>query len=76
MLCQLCNLVPLKEGKRVHACYWWMLKGQRSHTHRNIDISLYDKKVIAKKYSGRFLEQIKQCSITSKMYLTREKKEL
>ena len=53
-----------------------MFKGQRSHTHRDIDISLYDKEVNAKKYSGRFLEPIEQCNVTRKGYLTREKKEL
>ena len=31
-----------------------MLIGQRSHIYRYIDISLYDKEFIAKKYSSRF----------------------
>ena len=38
------------------------------HTYTNIDISLYDREVIADKYSDRFLKQIKQHSKVKRVF--------
>ena len=50
------NSVALKGRKTGYTCDI-LVDAQRTeipHTHRNIDISLYDREVIADKYSNRF----------------------
>ena len=45
-----------------------LVDAQRTDIPYTLDISLYNKEVIAKKYSSRFLEPIEQYDITSKRF--------